>query len=93
MMVSESGSFDGNAGCAEAGLGVEGGAKRGLSVEFRRIWQTHIGKDVAAAADHSSCFTLSYVLPLRQPSQYFCTLGSISSAQAKMPPARLTTLG
>lgn len=82
MMVSESGSFDGNAGCAGAGLGVEGGAKPGFGIEFRRIRQTYIGKDVAAAADHSFRFTLSYVLPLRQPSQYFCTLGSISSLQA-----------
>ena len=32
------------------------------------------------------------VSPLAQ-LQYFCTVGSISSAQAKMPPARLATLG
>jgi len=82
MMVSESGGFDGDAGRVGAGPSVESGAKPGFCVEFRRIRQNYIGKDVSAAADHSFRFTLSYVLPLRQPSQYFCTLGSISSLQA-----------
>src|ERR1039458_3039473 len=76
---------------------VEGGTKPGLRIEFRRIRQTYIGKHVAAALDHLILGAFSHASP-RNPAaesapQYFCTLGSISSAQAWMPPARLTTLG
>jgi hypothetical protein len=37
-------------------------------------------------------FQMRWPCPIATP-QYFCILGSISSAQARMPPARLTTRG
>ena len=46
---------------------VQGGSQPGLGVEFRRIRQSHIGKDVAAAADDLFRDDSSHIFP-RNPA-------------------------
>ena len=46
---------------------VEGGSQPGLGVEFRRIRQSHVSKDVAAAANDLFSVALSHISP-RNPS-------------------------
>lgn len=62
-----------------------------LGVKLGGIGQSEVGKDIPAACDDLSRFRFRHTAA-GCIDQYFCTLGSISSDQARMPPARLTTL-